>query len=170
MARFRPSIREWRQPYLLSNLDLVTESLTLIAGKSRLPCSASWYRRCTPVVVSSVTPLMPSETLVHFFGSVSRVLRTSALKTENSSESSSVVGTLAGALPLAALVDQHRGVAAVVEDHVRAVAARPGEDGVGAVPVLLEGLALPGEDGTPAGSSEVPLPTTTAAAASSWVE
>ena len=34
--------QEWRQPYLLSNLLLVTESLTLIAGKSRLPGSASW--------------------------------------------------------------------------------------------------------------------------------
>ncbi len=28
-----PSIREWRQPYLLSNFDLVTASFTLIAGK-----------------------------------------------------------------------------------------------------------------------------------------
>ena len=27
----------WRQPYLLSNFDLVTESLTLIAGKASVP-------------------------------------------------------------------------------------------------------------------------------------
>ena len=53
-----PSISEWRQPYLLSNLDLVTESLTLIAGNSSLPSCANWYSRCTPVVVSSVTPLI----------------------------------------------------------------------------------------------------------------
>src|ERR1700722_12278640 len=57
VARLIPSIRECRQPYLLSNLDFVTESLTLIAGNNSLPCSANWYRRCTPVVVSSVTPL-----------------------------------------------------------------------------------------------------------------
>src|SRR5699024_11757420 len=41
---------------------------------------------------------------------------------------------LAGDLPLAALVDEHRGVATVVEDHVRPLATGPGEDGVGAVP------------------------------------
>ena len=32
-----PSMSEWRQPYLLSNLVLVTESLTLIAGNSSVP-------------------------------------------------------------------------------------------------------------------------------------
>jgi hypothetical protein len=32
-----PSTRLWRQPYLLSNFDLVTESLTLMAGKSSEP-------------------------------------------------------------------------------------------------------------------------------------
>jgi hypothetical protein len=42
-------------------------------------------------------------------------------------------------------VNQHGGVAAIVEDHVRALATRPGEDLLGAVPVLREGLALPGE-------------------------
>ena len=99
-------------------------------------------------MVSSVTPLMPAATVVHFCGSVASVWRTSSLKTPNSSESSSVVGGhLAGLLPLEALVDEHRGVAAVVEDHVRALAAGPGEDLVGAPPVLGEGLALPGEDG-----------------------
>ena len=58
----------------------------------------------------------------------------------------SVGGHLTGGLPLAALVHEHRGVATVVEDHVGALAAGPGEDLLGAVPVLLEGLALPGED------------------------
>ena len=57
----------------------------------------------------------------------------------------------AGLLVLDALVQQHRGVAAVVEDHVRAVvlgaigSVRPGHHLVGAPPVLLERLALPGE-------------------------
>ena len=92
VARLSPSITEWRVPYLLSNLDLVTESLTLIAGKSSSPDSASWYSRCTPVVVSSVTPLRRSATVRHLCGSASMVVRTRALKTLNSSESSSVVG------------------------------------------------------------------------------
>src|SRR5438445_13826970 len=43
---------------MLSNLLLVTESLTLMAGKSSVPASIIWYRRCTPVVVSSLTPRM----------------------------------------------------------------------------------------------------------------
>ena len=38
VARLIPSISEWRQPYRLSNFDLVTESLTLIAGHFSLPC------------------------------------------------------------------------------------------------------------------------------------
>ena len=52
----------------------------------------------------------------------------------------------AGRLVLDALVDEQRGVAAVVEDHVRALAVRPGQRLLGAPPVLLERLALPGED------------------------
>jgi hypothetical protein len=51
----------------------------------------------------------------------------------------------AGRLELGALVDEQRGVAAVVEDHVRA-AVRPRQGLLGAPPVLLERLALPGED------------------------
>ena len=50
------SFNEWRQPYLLSFSDLVTESLTLIAGTRRVPCLSISRRRCTPVVVSSVMP------------------------------------------------------------------------------------------------------------------
>ena len=40
VARLMPSMRECRQPYLLSNLDLVTESFTLMAGNSRAPSRA----------------------------------------------------------------------------------------------------------------------------------
>ena len=43
-------------------------------------------------------------------------------------------------------MDQHGGVAAVVEDHVRHAAAMPVEQLGGVVPVLLQGLALIGED------------------------
>ena len=45
VARLMPSTSEWRQPYLLSNLLLVTESLTLIAGKSSEPSLNRSYRR-----------------------------------------------------------------------------------------------------------------------------
>ncbi len=56
-------------------------------------------------------------------------------------------GRLAVLLVLHALVDQERGVAAVVEDHVGAAggAVQPGQRLLGAPPVLLERLALPGE-------------------------
>jgi hypothetical protein len=52
VARLMPSTSEWRHPYLLSNLLLVTESLTLMAGKSSEPSLNLSYRRWTPVVVS----------------------------------------------------------------------------------------------------------------------
>merc|ERR1719444_298966 len=43
-------------PYTLSNLDFVTQSFTLMAGKSSSPFFAISFKRCTPVVVSSETP------------------------------------------------------------------------------------------------------------------
>ena len=48
-------------------------------------------------------------------------------------------------------VHEQRGVAAVVQDHVRALAARELEDAVGELPVLVQRLALVGEDGRAAG-------------------
>merc|ERR1719203_2246797 len=57
VARMMPSGRECRHPYTLSNLDLVTQSFTLMAGNSNSPLFAISFRRCTPVVVSSETPL-----------------------------------------------------------------------------------------------------------------
>lgn len=42
---------------MLSNLDLVTESLTLMAGNNNSPLAAIYFNLCTPVVVSSDTPL-----------------------------------------------------------------------------------------------------------------
>src|SRR3984957_9059291 len=56
VARLMPSASDSRQPYRLSNFDLVTESFTLIDGTSSLPTSCILYSRCTPVVVSSETP------------------------------------------------------------------------------------------------------------------
>ena len=51
----------------------------------------------------------------------------------------------ASKLVLEALVDQHRGVATVVEDQVRALSVGPVEELFGCPPVFLERLALPGE-------------------------
>ena len=42
--------------------------------------------------------------------------------------------------------DVHRGVAAIVEDHVGGLAIRPLEDAVGVLPVLFQALSLHGED------------------------
>jgi hypothetical protein len=53
----------------------------------------------------------------------------------------------AGLLEFAALVHQHGGIAAVVEDHVGAFAIGPRQGLLRAPPVFLEGLALPGVDG-----------------------
>src|SRR5436190_2873205 len=40
-----------------------------MAGNSNSSRSSIWYSRCTPVVVSSLTPLMPAAMRVHFCGS-----------------------------------------------------------------------------------------------------
>src|SRR5437879_13207589 len=65
-----PSTSDSRQPYRLSNLLLVTESLTLMAGKASLPSLAIWYSRFTPVVASSVTPLTCLMRVEYHFGSL----------------------------------------------------------------------------------------------------
>src|SRR5579875_3130541 len=94
VPRLIPSISECLHPYLLSNLLLVTESLTLIAGNSSVPALAISYSRCTPVVVSSVTPLMPAAILVHLPGCSASDLRSRPRMITCSSESSGAgVGT-----------------------------------------------------------------------------
>ena len=52
-------------------------------------------------------------------------------------------------LELVALVDEEGDVTAVVDDHLGAFAAREADRLVGAPPVFLEALALPGKDGDP---------------------
>merc|ERR1712157_678213 len=64
-----PSGKEWRQPYTLSNLLFVTQSFTLMAGNKSSPLAAISLRRCTPVVVSSLTPLHFAAMRVYFVGS-----------------------------------------------------------------------------------------------------
>src|SRR6266542_2778418 len=53
---------------MLSNLLFVTESLTLIAGNSSVPAFIISYSRCTPVVVSSLTPRRSAATFVQRCG------------------------------------------------------------------------------------------------------
>ena len=72
VARMMPSGSEWRQPYRLSNLHLVTESLTLMAGNSSSPAFCISYRRLTPVVVSSETPTQVLTILCQRLGSLAR--------------------------------------------------------------------------------------------------
>ena len=60
VARRIASTADSLHPYLLSNFDFVTESLTLIAGIGNVPAFIRSYRRKTPVVVSSERPLMPA--------------------------------------------------------------------------------------------------------------
>ena len=124
------------------------------------------------MVVSSVTPLMPGGDLGPAVGLVlGRLRRRSSRTTFHSSVSSSAgVGDGAGRLVLGALVHEQRGVAAVVEDHVGAAAVGPAQRLLGAPPVLLERLALPGVDRHARGRRRCRGPTTTAAAAWSWVE
>src|SRR3546814_7699812 len=80
------STRDSRQPYRLSNLDLVTESLTLMAGTASSPFCDIWYRRCTPVVVSSVTPRIWDRRLEYHLASTARRSRIAANNTRSRSE------------------------------------------------------------------------------------
>ena len=141
-----PSMSECRQPYLLSNLLLVTESLTLIAGEQqragprhlvqamhagrRLLGDAADAGRQRLEVEGTV-----SEDVAQLAEDDLPLLRVARL----------CLGHGAGAEVLEALVDEQRRVAAVVEDHVRLLVA-PVEDLAGAPPVLLQRLALPRED------------------------
>merc|ERR1719215_334986 len=66
VARMMPSGSECLHPYTLSNLDLVTQSFTLIAGNNNSPLAAISFNLCTPVVVSSLTPLHAAAMRVYF--------------------------------------------------------------------------------------------------------
>ena len=82
---------------MLSNLLLVTESLTLMPGNISVPFFCISYRRCTPVVVSSLTPRMPLAIDVHLPGFlVSSSLRNLRMTPHSSG---SLSGLNAGTLP-----------------------------------------------------------------------
>src|SRR5277367_4505300 len=172
VARLIPSISEWRQPYLLSNLDLVTESFTLMAGKSSSPLRAISTRRCTPVVVSSVTPLMPLAMDVQRPWSSAR-LSPSAVRTTSNSSDSAVDGSgtapaFSNSTPLCT-----RSVASPPSSRIMLGPPSPGHSSAWRVhhQYSCKDSPFQAKTGTPWGSSTVPFgPTATAAAAWSWVE
>src|SRR6202034_3815771 len=172
VARLMPSMREWRQPYLLSNLDLVTESLTLMAGKRSSPLRAMSTRRCTPVVVSSVTPLMPLAMDVQRPGSSARLSVSTLRTTSNSSESavdgSGTLPAFSNSTPLCT-----SSVASPPSSRIMFGPPSPGHSRAWTVHHQYSSSVSPfqANTGTPWGSSTVPFgPTATAAAAWSWVE
>ena len=167
-----PSMREWRQPYLLSNLDLVTESLTLMAGNSSVPPRAISYSRCTPVVVSSVTPLMSFAIRVHLPGWSARELRSrSRMMTHSSGSSAAGEGTPPACSYSAPLCTNM--VASPPSSRIMFGPVSPGQVSASSAQCQYSSSVSPfqANTGMPFGSSGVPSgPTTTAAAAWSWVE
>ena len=61
------------------------------------------------------------------------------------------VDPVAALFEFAALVDEERDVAAVIDDQLRALATREGNRAEGELPVLLQRLPFPGEDGRAGG-------------------
>ncbi len=167
-------------PYLLSNLLLVTESLTLIAGKRRSPPLASSYRRWTPVVVSSVTPRMPSATRVQRSEEVAREARRAARITRYSWLSP---GASLGTAP-ASSNSRPLCTSSVASPPSSRIRFGPVQSAPTACASVVQSKIcwvhhqysssvspFQAKTGTPAGASTVPCgPTAIAAAASSWVE
>src|SRR3954462_11784704 len=167
-----PSMSECRQPYLLSNLLLVTESLTLIAGNSSVPARSNSYRRWTPVVVSSVTPMMPAPILVYLPGCSATERRSRSRTTRYSPESlSSGCGTTPAAsysVPMWISI-----VASPPSSTMESGPLPSGQVSICSVHHQYSSSVSPFQANTetPCGFSGVPFgPTTTAAAAWSCVE
>ncbi len=171
VARLIPSMSECRHPYLLSNLDLVTASFTLMAVNRSSPVCSISLRRWTPVVVSSDTPLIPAATVVHRAGSSVRPRVRTPSTTPNSSVSavdgSGTWPTFSNSTPL-----WTSKVASPPSSRIM-VGPSPGHSSACSVHHQYSSRVSPfhAKTGTPLGWSTVPSgPTATAAAAWSWVE
>src|SRR5487761_2465867 len=172
VARLMPSTSECRQPYLLSNFDFVTESLTLIAGNSSAPAWAISYSRCTPVVVSSLTPRISSVIAVHRPGCSASDRRGTSRMTFHSSGSSSAADGTAPAFSYSAPLCTSM-VASPPSSRIRFGPGSPGQVSACSVHHQYSSSVSPfqANTGMPRGFSTVPSgPTATAAAAWSWVE
>src|SRR6516162_3557943 len=178
VARLMPSMSECRQPYLLSNLDLMTESLTLIAGKASVPSVARSYSRCTPVVVSSVTPTMPAAILVNRSELAATLARSRSRMTASSSGSSSVASGTAPAFSYSApwctsRVASPPSSSSMLGPPPASPAPSTGQVSAWSVHHQYSVSVSPfqAKTGTPRGLPGVPSgPTAIAAAAWSWVE
>ncbi len=156
-------------PYLLSNLDLVTESFTLIAGNSSLLAAGQLVEPGDPDGGLLADPAeAAAATRVKRRPSAARLARRTS-----SIGSWSPSWHLPGPSPAASnstpLCTRKVSVAAVVDEQVRA--RSPSNRRI--VHCQYSGSVSPfqANTGTPLGRSTVPCgPTTTAAAASSWVE
>ena len=118
-----------------------------VDGRERRACPpcAIWYSRFTPVVVSSVTPRtwpMRVEYQLRIRLEPWRGWRRTAPSPPRCAGLAITPGI---ALGPHAQMQQQRGIAAVVEDHVGVAAVGPFEDAVRVVPVLAQRLALAGE-------------------------
>src|ERR1700728_3294889 len=165
-------MRECRQPYLLSNFDLVTESLTLIAGNLSSPALSISYRRRTPVVVSSVTRLISATALVHLPGWSASELRSWSRMTSHSSESPSPADGTAPAASYSAPLCTNR-VASPPSSRIMFDDCPSVQVSACTVHHQYSSSLSPfqAKTGMPLGSSGVPSgPTAMAAAAWSWVE
>src|SRR5665213_376087 len=172
VARLIPSISEWRQPYLLSNLDFVTASFTLIAGNNNVPSRSISYRRCTPVVVSSETPINSSDIGPKSFSPLAMMVSSNAKMTRYSSESAlSGAGTNPARSNSSPLCTSS--VASPPSSRIMVGPTWPGQRSICSVHHQYSSSDSPfqAKTGTPWGLSVVPFgPTTAAAAAWSWVE
>src|SRR5580700_3342470 len=167
-----PSTSECLQPYLLSNFDLVTESLTLIAVKRSVPEFAISYSRCTPVVVSSVTPLIAAAAAVHLPGaSLRERVSTDRMTCHYSGSSSLAAGTSPADSKSAPLCTSR--VASPPSSSSMFGPGAPGQVSACSVHHQYSSSVSPfqANTGMPCGFSGVPSgPTATAAAAWSCVE
>src|SRR5262249_12669733 len=143
-------------------------------GNSSAPVLNISYRRCTPVVVSSVTPLISWPMAVHRLPSDSSDAASSARTTLNSSLSvESTDGTepaFSNSVPLCTSM-----VASPPSSRIMFGPENPeaaGHSRARRVHSQYSSSVSPFQayTGVPRGSSIVPSPTTTAAAAWSWVE
>ena len=154
-------------PYRLSNLLLVTESLTLMAGNSSEALRNISYRRWTPVVVSSVTPKMLLATLTQSSWEDRSVASTTWYSAASVAVASGTAPALANSTPLCT-----SRVASPPSSRIMFGRWSP-QSRMRSVQAQYSSSDSPfqANTGTPLGSSGVPSrPTTMAAAASSWVE
>ncbi len=143
-----------------------------MAGNSSEPASCIWYSRCTPVVVSSVTPLRPEAIAVQRRGSSASDRCRTRSTTSNSSDSavdgSGTSPAFSNSTPLCT-----SNVASPPSSKIMFGPSPPGHTSTCSVHHQYSSSVSPfhAYTGTPAGASTVPVgPTAIAAAAWSWVE